>query len=97
MAIEVQLSDAPVAWHLTEPGELFAAAEDLAGRGYRGEVAFWHAIVDGAPTGALQWSLEVRRESGSGEPQKAHLGDYLLLSGGVLQRLSATEFAELTA
>ena len=97
MAIEVQLADPPVAWELPGPAELLDAAEDLAARGWRGELSFCHSVVGGVPSGALEWSLELNPESGIGQPVKAGIGDFLLLSGGVLRSLSAAEFAAVTA
>lgn len=97
MAIEVQLSAAPVAWHLDSPAGLLTAAQELADKGYRGELAFWHTLVDGVPTGEVVWSLEVNAEQGIAQPVKATVGDYLLLASGILQRLSADEFSGMTA
>lgn len=97
MAIEVQLADPPVAWELTTPEDILDSSVDLADRGWRGEIAFCHQIVGGLPNGLLEWSLELNPESGIGQPVKAGIGDFLLLSGGVLRSLSAAEFAAVTA
>ena len=96
MAIEVQLAATPEAWELDSPADLLEASVELAERGWRGEIAFWHQVVDGVPGGDLEWSLALNAEAG-GPEVKASLGDRLLLSGGVLQCLSAADFEGVTA
>ena len=97
MAVQVTLADTPKAWVLDSAADLHAAAVELHGLGYRGAIAFWHEVVDGTPTGDPVWSLSVSPEQGVGAEVVAHVGDRLLLSGGVLQKLTAAEFAQVVA
>lgn len=97
MAIEVKLAATPEAWELDSPADLLAAVTELAERGWRGEIDFWHEAVDGVPSGPLQWSLSLNAESGGGGEVTASLGDRLLLAGGVLQCLTPEEWAGVTA
>lgn len=90
MAIQVQLSDAPVVWELDTPEGMFEALTELVAKGYRGQVS--HDQRTG-------WMLRVVEDVDAPAipPVECKQGDRMLLTGGVLRKLSATELEGMTA
>ena len=89
MAIEVQLSDIPVAWELDDEASMFEALTELIHKGYRGQVSYdqrtgwWLKVVEDVDVPAIP-------------PVECSIGSRLLLTGGILRKLSAEELAEMT-
>lgn len=97
MAIEVQLAATPEAWELDDPAAMFTAATELAERGWRGGLEWNRQVVAGETTGPIAWEMTLNSDLSVAPEVKAHLGDRLLLAGGVLQRLTPEEWAGVTA
>ena len=94
MAVDVVLADSPRAWELDTRADMHEAADELCDLGYRGELSW--AKPD--PESDAVWMLVLTPEVGVGAAEvRAVVGDRLLLAGGVLRRLSAAEFAAVTA
>lgn len=90
MAIQVQLSDAPVAWELDDAAAMFEALTELVDKGYRGQVSH------DARTG---WMLRVVEDVDAPPipPVECVVGERMLLTGGLLRKLSAEELQGMTA
>lgn len=94
MAVSVVLSDAPEAWELDSTGDLFEAAAELCDRGFRGDVSWARPAADSAAV----WQIVLNSETVPGSAEvRAGVGDRLLLAGGVLRKLTAAEYGEVTA
>ena len=89
MAIEVNLDPALV-WHLEAPQDMMDAALELEGKGYRGTVAWSHLN-----TGEVYWMMMVNHETLQMAEVQVRIGDYMMLSGGILRGLTAQEWEEI--
>lgn len=98
MAITIQLNDAPKAWELDSPEDMWEALNELINLGYKGQVDACRDLIAGNPTGPVTWRITVGLdETASLESIRGEMGQRLLLMGGVLRALSAEELEEMTA
>ncbi|MFT4202210.1 hypothetical protein [Gordonia sp. (in: high G+C Gram-positive bacteria)] len=93
MAISVKLASTPEAWALDSPADVFEAATELAERGYRGAVNW---ALPSPEADDYEWTITLNAEGAVAPEVTAGIGDHLLLSAGVLRRLTPAEWDEVT-